>query len=522
MMHASATHSLVLTAFAGLVACTPGGEDGQTSPSENAQLAFPEEMQASPRATAIDAWVNRAFDAELAPGAAVAVVVGDEVVYLGGVGVTDLDTGQPVTPESVFYIASVTKSFVGMLAAVLEDEGAIRLDQSLAELMPALQLSTPLESGSITVEQLLTHTHGIASDGGGIAARLAYTGVWDRPLLVDRLEAAAPAESGTDFAYSNVGYNVFGLALEERLESSWQDLLYWKVLKTLGMNSTTPHVTRVDPSALAHPHRIEPSGPVRVPFGKSDSNMHSAGGLMTTAADLARWMRANVGQGVVDGQAVLPARVVASAHRPRVEGAESSYQGFRREEYGLGVHLGTYDGERFMHHFGGFSGFHAHVSYMPDHGIGVAVLANTAGAGAFLATSVAQGIYSILLERPDLDDRLQDLLENRDRSKERAYASIRADRERRAARSQVLPHPKTAYTGIFENPALGRVRFWLDDGELRAGAGVATSAVEVFNGSENQLRVELAGSGSVATFTFDETGTAVTVRLLGAEFHRVP
>lgn len=470
----------------------------------------------------IRAWVERAFDPALTPGLAVAVVRGDETLFLDGLGVADVATGRPVTAETPFYIASVTKSFVGMLAAHLHDEGAIDLQGSVTDHLPGVAWKPPLDGSAIRLEQLLTHTHGIGADGGGVAGRLAYTGVWTHDQLVELLGHADPLEAEDRFEYSNIGYNVFGLALAERFNGfEWQQLLDSFVLQPMGLRATTPYISRVDPSSLARPHRLEPEGPAPMRLGKQDSNMHAAGGLVSNAGDLARWMRINLNAGEVGGTRVFPAATIAEAQRPRVDAPMRDPEGFGRDTYALGLHRGTLEGEPSMHHFGSFPGYHADVSYLPERHLGIAVLANTAGGGNFVSSAVAKGIYAILMDRPNLDAYLDELIQTQRQNKEGSYRAVTADRERRASRSQALPHPLTAYTGVYAHEALGRVEFRIHRDQLLAQAGVSVSDVEVFDGAKNQLRVELGGRGTVAAFAFERGDRATSVELLGVLFRRV-
>ena len=494
---------VVVACGAEAVCAPPCAAQGQSEPS-----------------TAVEQWIERAFDPELVPGIAVAVVRGDEVVYLGGHGMADVAAGRPVTPNTSFYIASVTKSFLGLAAAILDDRDAIDLDVPVSAYLPQLEFSSSLDADAISMRSLLTHTHGIDGDAGGVTFRLAYTGMWDHDLLLDLLSDADPREGGDPFSYSNTGYNVAGLALDQHLKASWKDVLAWEVFRPLGMVSTTGFVSRVEPTSLAQPYGLEPSGPQRIAYGKSDANMHSAGGLVTTAADLALWLEANLNAGVVDGEQRIPAAAIAEAHRPVVSQTTDPAQGFGREQYSLGLHHGEYDGERFVHHFGGFSGFHAHVSYMPDQQIGVAVLANTAGGGAWVAGAVAKGIYAILLDRPDLEERFTDLLDEMASNKGRAMTAIRRDRERRASRPQRTPRPLQDYAGVYSHPTLGLLEFLWDGSRLTARAGVATSDVEVFDGESYQLRVQIGGGGSVVTFEFPDEGPAEALVILGDRFER--
>ena len=511
------TWAIVATLTAGVGCAGQAGETARAAGQAPAEEVIP---SAGPGAD-LEAFIGRALELDLAPGMAVAVVRGDDVAFLAGYGWADVDARRPVTPGTPFYIASSTKSFTGTAAAALDVQGRMDLDAPLSRYLPDVTLQAPLSADSITLRDLLTHTHGL-DNGGPIVIRTAYTGDHDPDLLLGLLEAQPPGEQGRSFQYGNLGYNVASMAMDAELGESWKDVLAEEIFRPLGMASTTAYMSRVDRDARALPYGWEPDGRWEAkPYTKGDANMHAAGGLVTTAEDLSRWLIANLSEGRIDGTQALPAAAVREAHRPLADN-DDAWGPFTREGYGLGWHVGTYDGSRQLHHFGGFPGFHAHVSFMPEEGIGVAVLVNESGMGSALATGVAAYAYDAYRGVADLPARSDALLERLAQEGERSRSAITADRERRSARPQALPHPLSAYAGTYENPAFGRIAWEVRGDRLHARMGLAESEVEVYDGAQNALRVELTGGGTVASFDFSggaERAAAVTI--LGVPFTRV-
>lgn len=473
------------------------------------------------RSAELEAFIDEALGLDMAPGAAVAVVRGDEVAFLRGYGWADIAGRRPVTPETPFYIASSTKSFTGTAAAILGEEGRLDLDAPLSRYLPGVTLRAPLSADSITLRQLLTHTHGM-DNGGPIVLRTAFTGDHDPELLLRLLADQPPGEQGREFRYGNLGYNVASMVIDAELGTSWKDVLAEEIFGPLGMTATTAYMSRVDRQERAQPYGWEPAGWEAEPYSKGDANMHAAGGMVSTAADLARWLIANLNDGQLGGRQAIPAAAVREAHRALAEN-DDAWGPFSRDGYGLGWHVGTYDGSRQLHHFGGFPGFHAHVSFLPDERLGVAVLVNESDTGSELATAVAAFAYDAYRGVPGLaTTRSEGLLAGLVQERDRARSAIRADRERRAARPQLLPHPPRAYAGIYENPAFGRTVWEVRGGRLHAAMGLARSDVEVYDGEANQLRAELTGGGTVVAFEFPEGAErASALTMFGARFERV-
>jgi CubicO group peptidase (beta-lactamase class C family) len=466
----------------------------------------------APDTARIDSVVTALFGLGAAPGMAVVVVRDTAAIYMKGFGYADLEARRPVTPQTVFYVASTTKSFTGLAAAMLDRQGKISLDAPLSRYLPRLTLQSPLNADSITIRSLLTHTHGIAH--GPVAHRLAYTGEYEGNAHLARLLAEhAPAPTGRAFQYGNIGYNVAALAIDSALDESWKQWLDRLLFTPLGMRSTTAYVSRIPQARLAMPYRIEPTGFARIRYGKADANMQSAGGLVTTAEDMARWLEVHINEGRLDGRQVIPADVVAEAHRVLAV-SQGNQRGLTMLGYGFGWNVTLMGGDTLLTHGGGFAGFTTHMSFMPRQRIGVVVMIND---NAPLADFVAREIYTTLLGRRGI---VPDSLDWARRQVAQMREQIGADRARRAARPQNLPLPLTAYAGVYENPAWGRVELSVVNGKLEARAGNAWSAVEVFDNTKHQLRVELTGTGTVVQMEIEDA-RAVAALMNGVRYRRV-
>jgi CubicO group peptidase (beta-lactamase class C family) len=464
---------------------------------------------------ALDPAVAALFALDMAPGMAVVVVRGDEVIYLRGFGHADVERGRRVTPETVFYIASTTKAFTGLAAAILDHRSAFDIDAPLSRYLPDARLQPPLSADSITIRSLLAHTHGIGN-GGPVVWRTAFTGdLGSNEQLVALLAEHPAASTGREFAYGNIGYNTASLAMDRALGRSWKDVLEQEIFRPLGMRSTTGYVSRVPADRLALPYGAEPHGFERIDYGKTDGNMHAAGGLVTSAADMGRWLEAQLEGGRVDGRQLLSAAAVAEGQRLHAT-TDANRRGVRQVGYTLGWQVLLHGADTVYSHGGGFAGFAAHVSFLPRHRIGVAVLANESSLGSALVDLVARRIYAQVLGAASAWEWPEGIAQQ----VEQAKHGIAADRARRAARPQTLLFPLDAYAGVYRDAAFGDIELRIVDGRLEARAGAARSDVEVFDAAQNQLRVELTGSGNVVTVRM-EAGRAVALEFAGRTFERV-
>jgi len=460
-------------------------------------------------------------DAQLVPGMAVAVTQGDRVVYSKGFGFADTASGRRVDEATAFYIASSTKALTATAVLALAARKELDLGASIAHYLPALRGKQRLNADSITLRDLLTMSHGIG-ETGPVTFRTAYSGVFSSGLLVELLAEYSQSGPVGQFRYANLGYNILGLVLDPRQRDGWKDVVQREVLDPLGMRETSARVSAFDPHVLAMPHDYGADGTFRrIRLAKADANMHAAGGHFATARDLARFVAAHASGGRIDGARVLPPEVIASAHRKQIEQVRQSWP-FDRFGWGYGWDLSTYGDETIVHRFGGFSGYQSHMSFMPARGTGVVVLVNGSGPAATAADVMATFIYDRLTARPNADAahklRMADLVARADALK----TSLANDIAKRRARMQPLPHPLQDYAGAYENRTYGRMEWRVVAGQLESRIGEAYTSAEVFDATQNQVRVDFMGFEEAVEFVFPpDGGVAVALHYRGERFERV-
>jgi CubicO group peptidase (beta-lactamase class C family) len=441
----------------------------------------------------IGAFVDQTLrDVPAMPSLAIAVVKDGRVVYLR----------EPNTP---YYIGSTTKAYTGLACAILAQRGQLDLDAPITKYLPEVTLAK-----APTLRAFLTHTSGIANEA--IVFRTAFTGEHTAPQLVSLLNSSKPAKPG--FQYDNLGYVVASLAMERVTGKPWQDTLDDLVFAPLGMRHTTARMSNA--GRLPAGYLFGRNGELTpVALVKNDRMMHAAGGIVTTPADLARWLEANVSNGRIGGKQLIPAAAFEEAHRLQVP-VQRERSVIPTRGYGFGWYQGNYDGEEILYHGGGFPGWHSLFSFMPRRGIGVGIMTNTSSPiGGGLADKIASGIYDRLLDKPTPTlAELKDLVESRKKS-------LLADAEKRAQRPWMLKHPNPAYAGRFENPLFGTIAIEERGGKLYASLAHLQSVLEPFVEPES-ARVELVpDSGEVLFFHAAEDGTIDSFRYADEVFRRV-
>jgi CubicO group peptidase (beta-lactamase class C family) len=486
-----------------LTACVKGSNGTQED-------AMPEALGQDPAlATELEPLVQAVMDRGLIPGLQVAVVTADGRRWMQGFGVVDVTTGQPVTPNTRFYIASTTKVLTGLAAVQLHHRGILDLDIPIADALPEARFPTDYEADVVTVRDFLTHTHGLRQAPSSF--RIAFTGDYTNELIFDLL-ATHRVLPGRTFNYSNLSYDVVGLAMDPATTGGWKSVVSREVLEPLGMRHTTAYRSRVPDSLLAWPHRDGASGMERIDLRKHDENMGPAGGYFSTAGDLARLLEVELLGGLLGGKQVVPAAVIAETQRAQVP-QQREFLHYRRHSWGIGWDIGIYDGDTVVHRPGGFAGYYANAAFMPDHGFGVAVLSNGGSVGARVAEIAAAAIYDRMRGKDDVVERLSDRLD----AVEERIAAARARREQDGPEFATKPtHPSQTFVGTYISERWGTIEVSLEQAPgrgLTIRSGVATAELRPLAGSPDLFWTDLIFPDQVQ-FTV-EGGRAVELRLQG-------
>jgi len=440
----------------------------------------------------LDAFIEKLqTELNVLPGISIAIVHKDQILLTKGYGVGDIETNAPFKADTYTYIASGTKALLGLSIATLAERGELDLDAPIgATYLQHMDQDNLGLFASVTLKQLLTHSHGL--NGDAIGFRTAYTGditshvIWD---LLGKLEAS---DKGTVFQYSNFGYVAAAYVLEQIYGENWQTLVERTILAPAGMRHTTARISDLLGRDYARPHRWMGSTG-RVPLYKRDNSMHAAGGHFTTANDMARWLLLNLNDGMIDGQQVVPASAVRLSHAPLVA-VEKTFYDFKRESHGLGWYDADYEGQRLFHHFGAYTGYRAHISMMPAVGLGVSVLSNDMSPPSFnLPDMIAAYVYDIAQGKPGVAQKYD--------QKIAAIAKRMAPYvgRSRPARPRNAPENELILSGLYENDIFGVWELRADKDKLRLHWGNSISDLTyVDRDGEKMLRFEVAGNGYLA------------------------
>src|SRR5260370_4441466 len=321
------------------------------------------------------------------PGAAVAVVSGDRIVYVKGLGLSNVETGTPVAPEMLFRVGSVTKMFAAALFTSLAEEGKIKLDELIGNSVRGL---SPKLS-QVTFQQLLSGTAGLIDGeplyGPQDESALAKTvRSWNDDIFF--------LEPGKLYSYSNVGFIIAGLVAEEIGGKHYADLMSERIFAPLGMKSTTfrPTMAMTRPLSQGHDSDGNSKPVVHKPFVESTASW-PAGFMFSNVYDLARSAIAFMNGGKIDGRQVLSPAVIAMMSTPHADILGENPSGWPRNgKYGYGLIIQNYRGVWMVWHGGSIAGFGTMIVMAPQQRFAVIILCHKTARWMFQTAEKAMEI----------------------------------------------------------------------------------------------------------------------------------
>ncbi len=353
----------------------------------------------------LDGFLDRFPD--LGPGYAVVVVTPDGVLLRHTDGVRRAETQAPLTPDTPIYIASQTKAYVGMLAARLDAEGILSLDDAITDHWPDVRFPDGVDPSAWTLRDLLAHNVPIEVEYiTYMEAYITELAAADYPALI--AEHGQAREPGHQ--YDNLGYNIWAAILETVTGKSWRDWLEEKLFDPLGLDHTSSQTSDFSLDALSWNHIWQGTKAgwydVRP---KTDAMMQSAGGLVTSVNDMATWLQLNL-QGAGLGDTGFTPAIIEVAHTAVAEidpQARNPYE-LPCSGYALGWNICDFEGYTLYIHGGGYTGARTMMAFSPDLEVGIGVFSNSDNMTGWLTSRTVVQFFQYLTDH-DSADRMADV-----------------------------------------------------------------------------------------------------------------
>jgi len=331
----------------------------------------------------LDSFIIKKMAETRTPGLSIALIQNGEVTYVRGYGFRDVEATEPATPETIYGIGSITKSFTALAILQLVSKGKVSLDDPITNYV---SVNVDHHGEKVTLHHLLTHSSGIPALGyaealisGLLGSKREWLPIAKPEDIVPFMEGAsdwAVAKPGSKFFYLNEGYVLLGKVIESVTGMPYREYVRENILKPLKMTRSYFTKERVasDPD-VATPYIIMKDGelrPSRFPYG-----IEADGGLLSNVLDLANYIKMYLGGGVFEGKEIIPKELLELMWKPHIK---LNFEIFGGDAYGYGLMIHpNFPGGTLIGHGGSVLVYTAYIGFIPSKGLGVAVLSNASG-----------------------------------------------------------------------------------------------------------------------------------------------
>ncbi|HPF64434.1 serine hydrolase [Lentimicrobium sp.] len=365
------------------------------------------------KAGELDKYFAKALEKWKVPGMSVGIIKDNKVFLLKGYGVRESGKMGLVDENTMFAVASNTKSFTATALGMLVDEGKISWDDKVIDHLPWFRMYDPYVTMNTTIRDLLTHRSGLKTFSGDL---IWYGSSHSREEVVKRAANLKPAHGfRTEYGYSNIMYLAAGLIIEKVSGISWDDFVSQRIFEPLGMTSSNTSITGLDLNGnTAFPHNDSDDQVIPIKYLNWD-NIGPAGSINSTASDMLRWLRFQLESGKVNDKTLISEKTLRELWSPQIVQKVSPFSqkiwpSTHFKSYGMGWSLMDYHGKKIISHSGGYDGFISFSAFVPEANLGYVILTNK-NSSLYLPLSYRILDYFLSDEQTDWSEKFYDLIE---------------------------------------------------------------------------------------------------------------
>lgn len=474
----------------------------------------------------IDQLVEDAMEKFTVAGVAVGVVKDGKIIHARGYGLKSVETGEKVDEHTSFAIASNSKAFTAAALAILVEEGLLSWQDRVIDHIPEFKMYNDYVTLNFNIQDLLTHRSGLGLGAGDLQKWPSGSDFTIADMLVNFQHFEPVSAFRTKYDYDNILYLVAGELIKRVSGIPWEEFVRTRIMEPLNMdNSYTLPPGMVKSGNLASPHLAE-NGELRIiPYYQLDPDKinGAAGGVLSNADDLCRWMLVHLNGGKYGEKlekqlfSANSQREMWSIHTTIPVRPDSRYNP-HFSGYGLGWRLTDLNGKMSVSHTGDLSGMLSKTIMIPDLDLGVVVLTNSYYGGGGLFQAVSQTIVDSYLGLDDHGWTDRYLASYKARSGD---ARAEVDRVWRTVEAASDEHINPAhYTGIYEDPWFGKIKVYLRDEQLwfsSLRSPALTGPMSYYKANAFAIKWEnrALDADAFAIFSLDEEGLAQGIRMKG-------
>ena len=309
------------------------------------------------------------------PGAAVAIIKDDKIVYIKGRGIHEVGQHKKVDIHTIFRLASVSKGFASVLTGLLVEDGILRWDDKVVKYLPEFSLKNKKVTSNLTIRHILSHSSGLPAH--------TFTNLLEEDIPLSdiylKLKDVSPiAPAGKVYSYQNVLYSLIGDIIKSATGKGYEELVTERIFLPLGMYDTSlGKESFVKSTNHTMPHIRQNFEWTTTDVKKAYYTVSPSAGVNASILDMARWLRAMMG----GSPEIISSKVIQQVIKPAVTTPQEKRKYRWRDRlhdahYGLGWRIYDYAATKIVYHGGWVEGFRAEIGFIPDEKIGIAVLLN--------------------------------------------------------------------------------------------------------------------------------------------------
>jgi len=399
------------------------------------------------------------------PGAAIGLYQDGKIVFEGGFGVRKLGDPTPVDADTLFMIASNTKSMTTLLLATLVDEGKLTWDTPVVQVMPDFKLGDSETTKQVLVRHLVCACTGLPRQD--FEWILEFQGATPKSEMALLGTFQPTSKFGEMFQYSNLLAAAGGfvaahvISPDRELGAAYDDAMAARIFTPLGMSSTTFDYAKALAGNHASPHAWDADGNTAAAVMEANYSirpLRPAGGAWSSARDMMRYLRMELGKGVLDGKRVASEANVVSRRNPQIRIGNDV-------TYGMGLEVDRKWGIPIVSHGGSMIGYKSDMYYLPEHDVAAVILTNSDEGNALLGPFRRRLVEVLFDGKPEAEENVATVAKN-------IKAAVLEERKR-----LTIPAERTAADRLavkYSNASLGEIAVsrrdhdtWFDFGEWK-------------------------------------------------------
>ncbi len=401
----------------------------------------------------LDQYIEKGMQDWDVPGLAIVIVKGGKIVLQKGYGVRNIETKEPVDAATLFMIASNTKLFTGTALALLEQHGKLSLNDKITKYFPAYRLYDSTTTSLVTIRDLLSHRIGTKTFQGDFT--FWNTGL-SRSEIMQKMRLLKPVgQFRQDYGYCNSCFLTAGEVIPKVTGKSWEDFVKYSIVMPAGMVNTMVLSTGIEKKEnAATPYTTSFTNKLqKVPYDNWN-NLAPAASIISNVTDLGNWLLLQLDSGRLNGKQVLPFAVLQKTRDINIITGSRKSAAFPMHfrGYGLGLFAADYNGRALYWHTGGAGGMVSNVSFVPEEGLGIAILTNNDNQNFFEA--LRYQVLDAYLNVPFVNRSQQQLALFK---QEMEQQTTEIEMWKKEVKGTMPPLPFSAYSGKYTNDLYGPI-----------------------------------------------------------------